>query len=51
VIAGTTAVVAGAILAMIADTMMPEPFEVAHDYAGPHPGCGFCPPSLSKFGA
>jgi hypothetical protein len=30
----TEAVAAGAILAMIADTMIPEAFEVAHDYAG-----------------
>lgn len=34
VIAATEAVAAGAILAMIADTMVPEAFEVAHDYAG-----------------
>jgi ZIP family zinc transporter len=34
VIAGTTALAAGAILAMIADTMMPEAFEEAHDLAG-----------------
>ncbi|HTL32862.1 MAG TPA: hypothetical protein VL326_07050 [Kofleriaceae bacterium] len=34
VIAGTTAVAAGAILAMLADTMMPEAFEKAHDLAG-----------------
>jgi ZIP family zinc transporter len=34
VIAATEAVAAGAILAMIADTMIPEAFEVAHDYAG-----------------
>jgi ZIP family zinc transporter len=34
VIAGTTAVAAGAILAMLADTMMPEAFESAHDWAG-----------------
>ena len=34
VIAGTTAVAAGAILAMLADTMMPEAFEEAHDLAG-----------------
>jgi ZIP family zinc transporter len=25
---------AGAILAMVSDTMIPEAFEVAHDYAG-----------------
>ena len=34
VIAGTTAVAAGGILAMLADTMMPEAFEEAHDLAG-----------------
>jgi zinc transporter, ZIP family len=34
VIAATTAVAAGAILAMLADTMMPEAYEAAHDYAG-----------------
>jgi ZIP family zinc transporter len=34
IIAGTTAFAAGAILAMIADTMMPEAFEIAHDFVG-----------------
>jgi ZIP family zinc transporter len=34
VIAATTAVAAGAILAMLADTMVPEAFEEAHDWAG-----------------
>ena len=34
VVAATQAIAAGAILAMIADTMMPEAFEVAHDFAG-----------------
>jgi ZIP family zinc transporter len=34
VIAATTAVAAGAILAMLADTMMPEAYESAHDFAG-----------------
>ncbi len=34
VIAGTIAIAAGAILAMISDTMMPEAFEQAHDFAG-----------------
>lgn len=33
-IAGTQAVAAGAILAMLADTMIPEAFETAHEYAG-----------------
>ena len=34
VIAATNAIAAGAILAMLADTMIPEAFETAHDYAG-----------------
>jgi ZIP family zinc transporter len=34
IIAATEAVAAGAILAMIVDTMIPEAFEVAHDYVG-----------------
>ena len=34
IIAATTAVAAGAILAMLADTMIPEAFAVAHDLAG-----------------
>jgi len=34
VVAATEAVAAGAILAMIADTMVPEAYEIAHDYAG-----------------
>jgi ZIP family zinc transporter len=34
VIAATIAVAAGAILAMLADTMVPEAFEEAHDFAG-----------------
>jgi ZIP family zinc transporter len=34
VVAGTTAVAAGAILAMLADTMMPEAFADAHDLTG-----------------
>lgn len=34
VIAGTTAVAAGAILSMLADTMIPEAFEEARDFAG-----------------
>jgi zinc transporter, ZIP family len=33
-IAGTIAFAAGAILAMLADTMIPEAFEEAHDFAG-----------------
>jgi ZIP family zinc transporter len=34
VVAATTAVAAGAILAMLVDTMIPEAFEVAHNFAG-----------------
>ncbi len=34
VIAGTTAIAAGAILAMLVDTMIPEAFAEAHDFAG-----------------
>ncbi len=34
VTAATTAVAAGAILAMLADTMIPEAFDEAHDFAG-----------------
>jgi ZIP family zinc transporter len=34
VIAATTAVAAGAILSMLADTMIPEAFEEVHNYAG-----------------
>jgi zinc transporter, ZIP family len=34
VIAGTTALAAGAILAMLVDTMIPEAFQETHDYAG-----------------
>lgn len=41
VIAATTAVAAGAILAMLSDTMIPEAFEVTHNYAGLITVCGF----------
>jgi ZIP family zinc transporter len=34
VIAATIAIAAGAILAMLSDTMMPEAFDTAHDFAG-----------------
>ncbi|MBT9393357.1 ZIP family zinc transporter [Hymenobacter sp. NST-14] len=34
IIAATTAVSAGAVLAMIADTMIPEAFEVTHNFTG-----------------
>lgn len=40
-IAAVTAFAAGAILAMIADTMIPEAFEVAHDFAGLVTALGF----------
>lgn len=51
IIAATEAVAAGAILAMISDTMMPEAFEVAHDYAGLITVAGFLAAFvLSKFG-
>ena len=33
-VAATTATAAGAILAMLADTMIPEAFQTAHDFAG-----------------
>jgi len=41
IIAATTAVAAGAILAMLADTMIPEAFAEAHDFAGLITVCGF----------
>lgn len=51
VIAGTTAVAAGAILAMLADTMIPEAFAEAHDFAGLITVFGFlCAFILSKLG-
>ncbi len=34
IVAATTATAAGAILSMLADTMIPEAFEEAHDFAG-----------------
>lgn len=49
VIAATTAVAAGAILAMLSDTMIPEAFETAHNYAGLITVIGFlCAYMLSK---
>jgi ZIP family zinc transporter len=49
VIAATTAVAAGAILAMLSDTMIPEAFETAHNYAGLITVLGFlCAFVLSK---
>lgn len=51
-VAATTAVAAGAILAMLADTMIPEAFEVAHDYAGLITVAGFLAAfALSKLAA
>jgi ZIP family zinc transporter len=41
IIAGTTAVAAGAILAMLADTMIPEAFEQEHSLSGIITVCGF----------
>ena len=41
VIASTTAVAAGAMLAMIADTMIPEAYEVRHDITGLYVVAGF----------
>ncbi len=41
VISATTAVAAGAILAMLSDTMIPEAFEEAHAFAGLVTVCGF----------
>lgn len=51
IIAGTMAVAAGAILAMVADTMIPEAFDQAHDYAGLITTAGFLAAfALSKLG-
>lgn len=51
VIAATTAVAAGAILAMLVDTMIPEAFEEAHDMAGLITVAGFLSAfALSKLG-
>jgi ZIP family zinc transporter len=50
-IAATTALAAGAILAMIADTMIPEAFEETHEYAGLITVVGFLAAfTLSKLG-
>ena len=50
VVAATTAVAAGAILAMLADTMIPEAFEIAHDFAGLVTVAGFLAAfALSKY--
>lgn len=51
VIAATTAVAAGAILAMLTDTMIPEAFESAHDFAGLITVAGFLAAfALTKIG-
>lgn len=51
VIAATIAVAAGAILTMLADTMIPEAFEAAHDYSGLITVAGFLASFvLSKLG-
>lgn len=50
-VAATTAVAAGAILAMLVDTMIPEAFEQAHDFAGLIAVLGFLAAfALSKMG-
>ena len=50
-VAATTAVAAGAILAMLADTMIPEAFAEAHDFAGLITVAGFLAAfALSKMG-
>jgi ZIP family zinc transporter len=50
-IAAVNAVAAGAILAMIADTMIPEAFEETRDYAGLVTVTGFLAAfALSRFG-
>jgi zinc transporter, ZIP family len=52
IIAATVAVAAGAILAMLVDTMVPEAFEQAHDFAGLITVLGFLSAFvLSKLGA
>jgi ZIP family zinc transporter len=51
VVSGTTAVAAGAILAMLVDTMIPEAFNEAHDLAGLITVAGFLAAfALSKLG-
>lgn len=51
VVAATTATAAGAILSMLADTMIPEAFEEAHDFAGLITVAGFlCAFVLTKLG-
>lgn len=51
IIAATNAIAAGAILAMVADTMIPEAFEYTHNFAGLITVCGFLAAFvLSKLG-
>lgn len=51
VVAATTAVAAGAVLAMLVDTMIPEAFEQTHDFAGLITVAGFLAAfALSKLG-
>lgn len=51
VVAGTTATAAGAILAMLVDTMIPEAFETAHNFAGLITVAGFLAAfALTKLG-
>ncbi len=51
IIAATKAVAAGAILALLAHTMMPEAFEEAHDLAGLITVAGFLAAFiLTRFG-
>jgi ZIP family zinc transporter len=48
-VAGASAIAAGAILAMLADTMIPEAFETVHEYTGLITVLGFlCAFALSK---
>ena len=52
VVAATTAVAAGGVLAMLVDTMIPEAFEETHDFAGLITVAGFLAAfALSKLGA
>lgn len=51
VLAATTAVAAGGVLAMVVDTMIPEAFEETHDFAGLIVASGFLAAfALSKLG-
>ncbi len=52
IVAATTAVAAGGVLAMLVDTMIPEAFEETHDFAGLITVAGFLAAfALSKLGA